>query len=120
MEWVNVFIKKHPKIERIMDSLIIIIVLGSIMGFAIAVVEYGSISRDVHSAIPWQTWQDRIPYGYLDAITAVGMNLMFLLWAFIIPAQMYASNMYKKSERRPIYPYVINFLIGVILLGAGS
>ena len=68
------------------------------------------------SPFPWdQFLSQEQRHGFWDATLSVLSLLTFYLWAFLIPAHIYATAVAKKKERRPWYPYVINILIGLLL-----
>ena len=115
-QWFNDYVKKHPKFERIItNSLFLLpIYLSVIMSFLFAVVGYDSLLDWTTSLIPWKAWEECSANG-LDCLADVIIKIIFLLWAFLIPAHIRSWEIYKKSGKRPIYPYVINFLIGIIL-----
>lgn len=90
-----------------------------LMGFGLLVIipsQFGEIAREEISAIPWEVWfQKSGRHGYSSGVLAVVINLIYLLWVFFIPGHLYANWIYNKNKDRPISPYIINVLAGVIL-----
>lgn len=112
--WFNDYIKQYGKIEKKLEFFIPIIVIGMFFGVAMAAMEFGEISRGMSSPLPWEVWELESLDGYTGGILALMRNLCYLLWVFILPAHLYTWRKYKESGRRPIYPYLINFLAGII------
>ena len=52
-------------------------------------------------------------HGLLDALFGLLMQIIFYLWAFVIPSHVCASH--AETARRPWYLYVINVLVGLLL-----
>ena len=78
--------------------------------------EIGAIAREETSAFPWNVWLHELNRsGYMSAMFGVFINLVFLLWAFLIPGHLYANSVVKRGGARPVHAYVINILVGLIL-----
>ena len=78
--------------------------------------QIGAIARYEVSALPWMVWQEESNrHGYSNGFLAVLINLIFILWVFLIPGHFAASKLFEKTEKRPVHPYAINILIGLIL-----
>jgi hypothetical protein len=83
------------------------------------------------SPFPWDQFiSEERRHGFWNATLSALSLLTFQLWAFVIPAHIWATHVGKKTKRRPWHPYVINILIGLListphnpiyyLLGGGS
>jgi len=113
-QWFNNSMKKHSKIEKKLELFIPIIVLSIIFGVFMAAAEFGGISRGISSPLPWEVWEIESLDGYVTGILALMANLLLLLWMFILPAHIYIWGQWSRKGRRLVYPYIINFLAGII------
>lgn len=52
--------------------------------------------------------------GVSDGLLLFVQSSILLVWAFFLPAHLYANHKFDLEQCRPLSPYVINFLIGVI------
>jgi len=78
--------------------------------------QLGAVARFEVSAVPWEVWSHESQrHGNLNGVLAVIVNLIFLLWVFLLPGHLYANSVLKKTGERVIYPYIVNILVGVIL-----
>lgn len=76
----------------------------------------GQLGRAEVSPFPWvQFISEQQRHGFWDAILSVLSLVTLHLWAFLIPAHIYATHVAKQTGRRPWHPYVINILIGLLL-----
>lgn len=84
--------------------------------FVIIPWQLGAVARVETSAIPWEVWElESRRHGNLNGMLAVIINVVFLLWVFLLPGHLFANSLLKKKGTRPAYPYVINILTGIIL-----
>lgn len=75
--------------------------------------QFYAIAREETSALPWEVWiQESQRHGISSGLFAVIYHLIFLLWVFLVPGHLFANSVFKKSKTRPIYPYIVNILIG--------
>lgn len=51
----------------------------------------------------------------MGALQGMVLIISFLFWVFVLPAHLYANHVVKQGKKRPIYVYVINCLVGVVL-----
>jgi len=58
--------------------------------------------------------------GFFDGLYLFVQTSIFLAWSFFLPAHLYANHNLDLERGRPLYPYLINFLIGVILCAENS
>jgi hypothetical protein len=97
-------------------ALFAMIALGALVLVVTIPVIGGQLGRAEVSPFPWDQFiSEQQRHGFWDATLSVLSLLTFHLWAFLIPAHFYATYVAKKTARRPWYPYVINFLIGLLL-----
>jgi hypothetical protein len=89
---------------------------GILISLACCSIQFGEIARGESTPFPWEVFQAGLNnHGIFGGLHSLSYNVVFLLWAFLIPAQVYAQNKVEQGKRRPIYPYVINILLGVIV-----
>ena len=92
------------------------IALGGLMLVVGIAPVVGELARAEMSPFPWDQFiSEERRHGFWDATLSVLSLLTFHLWAFLIPAHIYATYVARKAGRRPWHPYVINVLIGLLL-----
>lgn len=83
--------------------------------------QLGATARSETSVFLWKVWsQESQRHGYINGAVGVVINLIFLLWVFVIPGHLYANSVAKKTGNRPACPYLVNALIGVIICTPGN
>jgi phosphotransferase system glucose/maltose/N-acetylglucosamine-specific IIC component len=76
----------------------------------------GAFGRGEASPFPWdEFWKDLPRNGFLSAIGKALEIVLAELWLFLIPGHLWAKSIAGEKARRPIYPYVINILVGLLL-----
>jgi hypothetical protein len=90
--------------------------IGFFALFGTVIIHAVWIRKGESSLSPLKAYQmgassDGILYGIFEFF----VSIVFLLWAFFIPAHLYANNIKQKTGARPFYPYVINVLVGIIV-----
>jgi hypothetical protein len=102
-------IKKYP----IVKAALIVTLIGLLI---VIPWQLGAVARFEVSAVPWEVWsQESQLHGNLNGVLAAVINLIFLLWIFLLPGHLYANSVLKKTKERVIYPYIVNVLAGIIL-----
>jgi len=78
--------------------------------------QLGALARGETSALPWPVWHEQfVRHGLADASFALSVNLLFLMWAFLLPGHLYAGSVAKKAGRHPRWPYVMNVIFGLLV-----
>jgi hypothetical protein len=78
------------------------------MGFAFA--------RDESSPFPWDAFCKDLPRnGFIDATTTVFIVITADLWLFLVPGHLWARSVATRHGKWPVYPYIINILVGLLL-----
>ncbi|MFW5799931.1 MAG: hypothetical protein ACOCV8_03860 [Spirochaetota bacterium] len=79
--------------------------------------QIGDIARSESSAIPFIVFREvLLEEGYLIAFCATITNIIYLLWIFYIPGHLVSRSKYKETGVKITYPYIINILIGLLLV----
>lgn len=76
----------------------------------------GMIHRGEASPLPWEAYQkDALRHGVYSGVGSFIIILIYNLWTFWIPGHLFANEEEKKHGSRPLYPYIINGLMGLLL-----
>lgn len=76
----------------------------------------GRLARGEMSPLPTSEFaRSTREHGFFAGMFSFEVGVIFLLWAFVIPGHIYADTYVQKGLKRPVFPYVINILVGVIL-----
>jgi hypothetical protein len=83
-------------------SLYAMIALGAFMLVLTIPVVGGELGRAQASPFPWNQFiSEQQRHGFWNATLSVSSLLTFHLWAFLIPAHIYATHVAKQTGRRP-------------------
>ena len=86
------------------------------LGFGLVAIYSGQIARGEVSPLPWVAYeQAMLRHSVANGILAFISTLIYNLWTLWIPGHLFANAQKTKYGQRPIYPYIINLLAGVIL-----
>jgi hypothetical protein len=92
------------------------IAFGALMIVVSVAGDAGRLARAEMSPFPWDQFiSDARRSDFWNATLDVLGLLTFHLWAFLIPAHIWATHVAKERKRRPWHPYIINILIGLLL-----
>ena len=113
----------HDRFSRFLDrksvlsGFYLLFLIGA--GFMLLVfvcVDFGQIARGEVSPLPWLAYkQEMLRHGVANGVLAFISTLIYNLWTLWIPGHLFANAQKTKYGQRPIYPYIINLLVGVIL-----
>jgi hypothetical protein len=94
----------------VVGTAIVLCVLG------LVVMRFGMISRGEVSALPWNAYQrEALRCGVGCGVFTLISTLIYNLWTFWIPGHLFANHKKKIQGDRPVYPYVINGLTGLLM-----
>ena len=108
------YIKRMPWITTVAA-------IAGFIVFIMLVVQAGELARGEISPLPWEAFS--ISYrrhGIVDGLASFFLMVTFLLWALLIPGHLKASSIKLATGKRPSYLYVINILIGLLLVTPGN
>ena len=92
-----------------------------LMAFVIVAGHIGMIARGETSANPLKAFRMAAErWGFFNGLFEVLSTFVFLMWVFILLAHLYGNSKVKKGQDRPVYPYIINILIGIIVCSQGG
>ena len=87
-----------------------------IAGF-FAIMVLGDIARFEMSPFFWKAAsREYYDHGFIDGAFVFFWVATCNLWFFVVPAHIAANRMKASNKERPIYPYVINALVGILLV----
>lgn len=100
-----------------MPWLSIVVGIIGIIVFIMFVGMTGELARGETSPLPWEAFSTGYRrHGLIEGLTSFFSMISFLLWALLVPGHLKASSIRADTGNRPSYPYVINLLIGLILV----
>lgn len=104
------YVKKMPWIPAVAA------IVGFIV-FIMFVAKTGELAREETSPLPWEAFSVAYRrHGMVDGLSSFFLMVSFLLWALLIPGHLKASSIQLTTGKRPSYPYIINLLVGLILV----
>lgn len=110
----NQCVKKIPWISPVAG-------IAGFIVFIMFVITTGQLARGETSPIPWEAFsQEYRRHGLVDGLFVFFMMISYLLWALLIPGHLKASSEKLINGKRPIYPYIINLLVGLLLVTPGN
>lgn len=95
--------------------------IAGLIVFMMFVAIIGQLARAEASPLPWEAFS--VVYrrhGLVDGLSTLFLMISFLLWALLIPGHLTASSIKSATGKRPSYPYVINLLVGLLLVTPGN
>jgi hypothetical protein len=112
--------EKHDRFRRFFERSSMLFILTSVvslmLGLGLVAVYSGQIARGEVSPLPWVAYeQAMLRHGVANGVLAFISTLIYNLWTLWIPGHLFANAQKTKYGQRPIYPYIINLLVGVIL-----
>lgn len=109
----DAIVQRFPQVIPWMKVMMVVMVFY-LMG--LIAVNLGEISRGNASALPWVSYkQDALRHGTFAGVASFVITLIYNLWTFWIPGHLFANNKKREEGIRPVYPYVINVLTGILL-----
>ena len=112
------------RIKPYLDTKKWILNLGSIIiliAWFLCLFKIGSLGRGETSPLPWEAFsRANSRNGLAEGFAQFFLTITFLLWAFLIPGHLKATSKKNATGSRPSYPYVINFLFGLLLVTPNS
>jgi membrane associated rhomboid family serine protease len=106
----------HRFFERSSMLFILTSVVSLMLGLGLVAAYSGQIARGEVSPLPWVAYeQEMLRHGVANGVLAFIWTLIYNLWTLWIPGHLFANAQKTKYGQRPIYPYIINVLVGVIL-----
>ena len=95
----------------------------AVLSFFVLPVQCGRMARDQISHLPWdQVHESYVKWGvhnWWDGLTngfgALVHFLAYFLWIFVIPGHILSMILQRELAKRPIYPYVIGALFGLLV-----
>ena len=95
----------------------LILCIFILISFMILLFKSVELSRGEISPLPWEAFSaDYRRHGMVEGLCSFFTMIIFLLWAFLIPGHYKATNIKLTTGKRPNYPYVINLLVGLLLV----
>lgn len=110
----------HERFLRFFERSSMLFILTSVvslmLGLGLVAAYSGLIARGEVSPLPWVAYeQEMLRHGVANGVLAFISTLIYNLWTLWIPGHLFANAQKTKCGQRPIYPYIINVLVGVIL-----
>jgi hypothetical protein len=114
------FFVKRSQFEAVMrrsNSAAWVAVFTMLLGGMAALLMTGAFAREETSPFPWDAFFKDLPRnGLLDATSTVFIVVTADLWLFLIPGHLWARSIAARNDgKRPVYPYIINILAGLLL-----
>lgn len=83
---------------------------------ALVAMHMGMIARGETSALPWEAYrQEALRHDVSSGVFSFLSTVTYNLWTLWLPGHLFASSQKTNHGKRPIYPYVINVLVGLLL-----
>ena len=110
----------HDRFLRFFERSSILFILtyavSLMLGLGLVAAYSGQIARGEVSPLPWLAYkQEMLRHGVANGVLAFISTLIYNLWTLWIPGHLFANAQKTKYGQRPVYPYIINLLVGVIL-----
>jgi hypothetical protein len=104
--------------DQLMERIPFLELVPYIGGFGIFLIVpwiAGALARREVRASPWDQFILELHrHGFGDAAFSVLVLITFHLWAFVVPGHLCANALTVSTGRRPLHPYVINILVGLL------